>query len=92
MSEELDDLRTAGAVGNFTSDEALERILMGTGCTFRHIDEQTVTVFPRPPNEPAPPHGADSPHAAGQFAWRPPGRHRRAARMRTRARAASSPT
>jgi len=68
VSEELDDLRTAGAVGNFTSDEALERILMGTGCTFRHIDEQTVTVFPRPPNEPAPPHGADSPHAAGQFA------------------------
>lgn len=46
VSEELDNLRTAGAVGDFTSDEALSKLLTGTGCSFRNIDEQTVTVFP----------------------------------------------
>ena len=46
VSEELYNLRTAGAVGEFTPDEALDRILAGTGCAFRRIDAQTVTVFP----------------------------------------------
>jgi iron complex outermembrane receptor protein len=48
VSEELVNRRTSGVAGDLTFDEALTLILRNTGCSFRHIDEQTVTVFPEP--------------------------------------------
>src|SRR4029077_13417330 len=43
-SEEVNNLRTHGAVGEFTSEEALKQLLSGTGMTFRYLDERTVTI------------------------------------------------
>lgn len=40
------DVRTAGAVGNLTPDEALEQLLKGTGLTYRYLDKKTVTIIP----------------------------------------------
>jgi iron complex outermembrane recepter protein len=45
-SETVGDLQTAGAVGEFTTDEALARILSGTGLTYRYLDDKTVTIVP----------------------------------------------
>lgn len=39
------DLRTDGAVGELTLDEALTSLLAGTGLRFEYIDERTVTVL-----------------------------------------------
>jgi iron complex outermembrane receptor protein len=44
VSEELTGLRTHGALGEFTSEEALKQLLAGTGMTFRYLDENTVTI------------------------------------------------
>jgi iron complex outermembrane receptor protein len=44
VTEELNGLRTYGAVGEFTSEEALKQLLAGTGMTFRYLDENTVTI------------------------------------------------
>jgi iron complex outermembrane receptor protein len=45
LSDQVDALRTQGATGEFTPDEALERLLTGTGLSFRYLDEATITVF-----------------------------------------------
>ena len=45
LSDHVDPLSTQGATGELTSDEALERLLSGTGLSYRHLDEATVTVF-----------------------------------------------
>lgn len=45
-SAEVDDLHTAGAVGELTVDEALTRLLAGTGLTYTFLDDQTITVAP----------------------------------------------
>jgi outer membrane receptor protein involved in Fe transport len=42
--DELKDFRTAGAVGQFTQDEALLELLHGTGLRFRYLDPRTVTI------------------------------------------------
>ncbi len=34
-----------GAVGEFTSEEALKVLLNGTGLTYRYLDDRTVTVY-----------------------------------------------
>jgi len=39
-------VRTRGAVGEYTADEALTQILSGTGLTYRYLDEKTVTIVP----------------------------------------------
>jgi|HubBroStandDraft_4_1064222.scaffolds.fasta_scaffold00601_8 iron complex outermembrane receptor protein len=44
VSEEVNNLRTHGAVGEFTPEEALKQLLTGTGMTFRYLDENTVTI------------------------------------------------
>ena len=44
VSEEVNSLRTKGAVGEFTSEEALKQLLSGTGMTFRYLDDKTVTI------------------------------------------------
>jgi outer membrane receptor protein involved in Fe transport len=44
VSEEVNKLRTQGAVGEFNTEEALRQLLKGTGMTYRYLDENTVTI------------------------------------------------
>ena len=46
VSEEIASLNTAGAVGELTVDEALTRLLQGTGFTYRYVNDETVTIVP----------------------------------------------
>jgi iron complex outermembrane recepter protein len=39
------DLKTSGAVGSLTSDEALRKVLTGTGLTYKFLDSNTITVY-----------------------------------------------
>ena len=39
-------VRTQGVVGELTPEEALNRLLEGTGLTHRRVDERTVTIVP----------------------------------------------
>jgi len=48
LSETVDKLKTPGAVGVFTADEALKQLLKGTGLSFHYLDEKTITVVPTP--------------------------------------------
>lgn len=43
-TELADGLRTQGVRGSFTREEALNRLLAGTGLTFRFVDERTVQI------------------------------------------------
>ncbi|GFE80513.1 TonB-dependent receptor [Steroidobacter agaridevorans] len=52
VSEEVDALNTQGAVGEFTPEEALARLLAGTGLTFKYLNEHTVTILPVAPSTP----------------------------------------
>ena len=45
-TEVVGSLHTGGAVGQFTSEEALKQLLKGTGLTYRHLDEKTITIMP----------------------------------------------
>jgi iron complex outermembrane receptor protein len=40
------DLKTQGAIGSFTPDDALNRVLSGTGLTYKFLDSKTITVYP----------------------------------------------
>ena len=44
VTEEIANVRTGGAVGEFTTEEALKKLLTGTGLTYRYLDDKTVTV------------------------------------------------
>jgi iron complex outermembrane recepter protein len=44
---------TEGAVGEFTVNEALERLLGGTDLVFRYIDDNTITIMSRSDDTPA---------------------------------------
>lgn len=46
FSATIDDARTAGAVGELTTNEAFEKILSGTGFTYRYLGEKTITIVP----------------------------------------------
>lgn len=46
LSNTVRDLQTSGAAGEITTDEALTRILSGTGLTFRYLNDNTVTILP----------------------------------------------
>ena len=50
ITEDLEGSRTKGAKGEFTPEEALNQLLVGTGFTFRYVDDKTVTVVPGPPS------------------------------------------
>src|SRR5579863_3104476 len=39
------DLKTHGAIGSFTPDDALKAVLSGTGLSYKYLDAKTVTVF-----------------------------------------------
>lgn len=45
-TEVVGSLRTEGAVGQFTSEEALKQLLRGTGLTYRYLDDKTITIMP----------------------------------------------
>jgi outer membrane receptor protein involved in Fe transport len=46
VSEQINVLRTKGASGDLTPEEALKGLLNGTGYTFKYVDEKTVTIVP----------------------------------------------
>jgi iron complex outermembrane receptor protein len=46
ISEDVHFRRSAGAVGRLTVDEALTRILSGTGLTYRFLDAHTISIMP----------------------------------------------
>ena len=52
VSEDVNSLRTGGAVGDLTPTEALQKLLEGTGLTFRYLDEKTVVIFTQPARRP----------------------------------------
>ena len=52
VSEEVNSSRTGGAVGDLTPMEALQKLLEGTGLTFRYLDEKTVVVFTKTTRRP----------------------------------------
>ncbi|MEJ0037804.1 MAG: TonB-dependent receptor [Gammaproteobacteria bacterium] len=52
-SELLANRESPGATGALTMDEALTRILSGTGLTYRYLDDQTVTIVPTAGTKPA---------------------------------------
>ncbi len=82
FSDTVRGLRTRGASGELTMDEALTQILAGTGLTYRYIDKQTVTILPTQPlsssedrksdgHVPAPPAAlAPTPAEARKSWWR----------------------
>src|SRR5258708_3718717 len=43
-TEIVSNLRTQGAIGEFTPDDALKKLLSGTGLTYKYLDEKTVTI------------------------------------------------
>jgi len=49
-TEIVKDLRTQGAVGSLTSDEALRKVLNGTGLSYKYLDANTITVFVAAPS------------------------------------------
>ena len=46
LSNTVRDIRTNGASGDITANQALEQLLSGTGLTYRYLDDKTVTVIP----------------------------------------------
>jgi iron complex outermembrane recepter protein len=46
FAETVRNLRTGGAAGDITIDEALTGILDGTGLTYKYLDDKTVTIVP----------------------------------------------
>ncbi|MGH8261975.1 MAG: TonB-dependent receptor plug domain-containing protein, partial [Steroidobacteraceae bacterium] len=46
FSDAVDSLKTVGASGELTPDEAFRQLLIGTGLTFKYLDEKTVTIVP----------------------------------------------
>jgi iron complex outermembrane recepter protein len=48
VSEEVNSSRTGGAMGDLTPTEALQKLLEGTGLTFRYLDEKTVVILTKP--------------------------------------------
>jgi outer membrane receptor protein involved in Fe transport len=58
LSTTVRDVRTRGANGEITANEAFEQLLDGTGLTYRYLDENTVTIVPI--SDPAPAEGPGS--------------------------------
>ncbi len=67
ISEDLAARQSPGAVGEFTPDEALRRLLDGTGLSFLYLDAKTITIVPASsaPSPPGERSAAPSATAAG---------------------------
>jgi iron complex outermembrane receptor protein len=46
ISEDVGSQHSDGAVGELTTEDALKRLLKGTGLTYRYLDRDTVTIMP----------------------------------------------
>jgi len=46
LAEDVRNIHTQGAVGDLTTDEALTKVLGGTGLSYRYLDKTTATIFP----------------------------------------------
>ena len=46
LSDSVETLHTAGAVGDFTVEEALSQLLSGSGLHYKYVDAQTVSIMP----------------------------------------------
>ena len=46
FSESVRDVRTGGATGELTTDEALRQLLSGTGLTYRYVSDKAITILP----------------------------------------------
>ena len=46
FSKAVDALNTPGAIGELTTDEALSKLLSGTGLSYRYLDDKTITITP----------------------------------------------
>jgi iron complex outermembrane recepter protein len=55
-SELVENRDTGGVDGNLTCDEALTRLLHGTGLTYLYLSDRAITIVANPtsPNTPAP--------------------------------------
>jgi iron complex outermembrane recepter protein len=53
FSTAIDTLETQGAAGEFTTEEAFENVLRGTGFTYRYLGENTITIVPSAQRGPA---------------------------------------
>lgn len=49
VQEDLRGLSTPGAIGELTAQEALTRLLQGTGLTHVYVDESTISILPQRP-------------------------------------------
>jgi iron complex outermembrane receptor protein len=65
LSNTVRDVRTRGANGDITANEAFDQLLDGTGLTYRYLDENTVTVVPLSDPSVSGESGASLPVAAG---------------------------
>jgi iron complex outermembrane recepter protein len=52
-TEIVSELKSPGAVGALTCDEALRKVLIGTGLTYKYLDDKTVTIVPASMTAPA---------------------------------------
>lgn len=66
-SEVVGELRTQGASGELTADEALRQLLSGTGLTFRYLDEKTVTIALTASSAPSATDAQETPSAPQAF-------------------------
>src|SRR6266446_554921 len=46
FSDSVRDVRTGGATGELTTDEALTQLLSGTGLTYRYVSDKAITILP----------------------------------------------
>jgi len=65
LSNTVRDVRTRGANGDLTANEAFDQLLDGTSLTYRYLDENTVTVVPLSDPSVSGGNGALPPAAAG---------------------------
>ena len=70
LSTTVRDVRTRGANGDITANEAFDQLLDGTGLTYRYLDENTVTVIPLSDASPSEGAGASLPVPAGKCSRR----------------------
>jgi iron complex outermembrane receptor protein len=47
LSDDVETRHTAGAVGELTVDQALKKLLSGSGLEYRYVDDKTISIFPR---------------------------------------------
>lgn len=51
-SEIVGERQATGAIGELTFDEALAKLLKGTGLTYQYLEEQAISIVPIPSSSP----------------------------------------